>query len=74
MQVRHTAFRLIVEEDPRYYQTPEGLAELARCGNTSTQELREKYLEPVLAAQNLAASRERLPEADWSMVKRIDLT
>ena len=67
-QVRHTAFRLIVEEDPTYYSTPEGLNELAYQGNTSVRELREKYLEPVRREIQTAKGRARLKPADWSLL------
>ena len=70
-QVRHTAFRLIVEEDFEYLSTPQGLADLARCGNTSTDEIRTKYLEPVRNSQSAAAGRKRLKPATWSNIKRV---
>jgi len=70
-QIRHTAFRLIVEEDFEFYSKAEGLAFLARCGNTSTDEIRTKYLEPVRNSRNAADGRKRLKPATWSNVKRV---
>ena len=72
-QVRHTAFRLLVEDDFEHYSTPEGLTELAYQGNTSTDELRSKYLEPVRRERNMASGRKRLKPATWSMVKRVEI-
>ena len=70
-QTRHTAFRLLVEEDFEFYSTPEGLADLAYQGNTSTDELRSKYLEPVRRERNAAKGRKRLKPATWSNIKRV---
>ena len=70
-QTRHTAFRLLVEEDFEHYSTPGGLTELAYQGNTSTDELRSKYLEPVRRERNVASGRKRLKPATWSNIKRV---
>ena len=71
-QIRHTAFRLICEEDYEYYSTPSGLSLLAICGNTSTEMLRKTYLDPIRNDRSAGAARSRLPEQTWSLVKRID--
>lgn len=74
-QVRHTAFRLLVEEDFSYYSTAEGIAFLAHCGNTSRKELMEKYLEPVRREIEADAGRKRLSHADWSFLSgRVKIT
>ena len=70
-QVRHTTFRLIVEENFEYYQSPRGLAFLAKCGNTSTEEIRTKYLEPVRFSRDADEGRQLLKPATWSNVKRV---
>lgn len=69
-QVRHTAFRLLLEEDPQLHSVA-GLREVAAAGNTSVDQLRETYLDPIQSAANAAEIRSRLKPAEWSMVKRV---
>ena len=71
-QVRHTAFRLLLEEDPQLHSVV-GLNEVAAAGNTSAEQLRETYLNPIQSAANAANIRSRLKPADWSLVRRVDL-
>ena len=70
MQIRHTAFRLLLEEDPDLHSVA-GLNEVAAAGNTSADQLRETYLNPIQSAANAANIRSRLKPAEWSMVKRV---
>ena len=71
-QIRHTAFRLICEEDFDHYSNPIHLVHLAYSGNTSTDMLRKTYLDPIRQSRSAAKSRSRLPEQSWSLVKRVD--
>jgi len=70
-QIRHTAFRLICEEDYDYYSHPSGLSLLAHSGNTSTEMLRKTYLDPIRQTISAGKARSRLKEESWSLVKRV---
>jgi hypothetical protein len=69
-QIRHTAFRLLLEEDPQLHSVA-GLSSVSAAGNTSIDQLRKTYLDPIQSAANAADIRSRLKPADWSMVKRV---
>jgi hypothetical protein len=70
--IRHTAFRLTLEDDPALGRQPE-INAFAANANTSVEMLQETYL--CFMDQELTAKRSRakIKPSDWSLQKRVSL-
>ena len=68
--IRHTAFRLTLEEFPELGQVPK-INSFAANGHTSAEMLRKRYLKTI-DRQNVAdKARAKLKPSDWSLIKRV---
>ena len=70
--IRHTAFRLTLEDDPSLGVPPK-INSFAENGHTSPQQLRDTYLRFIDAEKTARETRENIPEGVWTMTKRADL-
>ena len=66
----HTAFRLMLEEDPSLW-LGHRLRDFADNGYTSPQHLQETYITPIQSEQTAAETRENIRSAGWSSKVRI---
>jgi hypothetical protein len=69
--IRHTAFRLTLEEDPGLAIPPK-INSFADNGHTSPDQLRNTYLRYIDAERTARESRQTIGEGTWTMVKRTD--
>ena len=69
--IRHTAFRLTLEEDPGLAIPPK-INSFADNGHTSPDQLRNTYLRYIDAERTARESRQTIGEGKWTMVKRTD--
>ncbi|MBM5801961.1 MAG: hypothetical protein FJ077_14295 [Cyanobacteria bacterium K_DeepCast_35m_m2_023] len=67
--IRHTAFRLTLEEDPSLAIPPK-INSFADNGHTSPDQLRNTYLRYIDAERTARESRQTIGEGKWTMVKR----
>ena len=67
--IRHTAFRLTLEEDPGLAIPPK-INSFADNGHTSPDQLRNTYLRYIDAERTARESRQKIGEGKWTMVKR----
>ena len=67
--IRHTAFRLTLEEDPALAIPPK-INSFADNGHTSPDQLRNTYLRYIDAERTARESRQTIGEGKWTMVKR----
>jgi len=70
--IRHTAFRLTLEEFPEL-GVPPRIDAFAFNGHTSAKMLQERYLKYIDAEKTAKEARERIKPGQWSMVKRVEL-
>jgi hypothetical protein len=68
--IRHTAFRLTLEEDPTL-GTPPGIYAFAQNGMTSAEMLQRTYLRFIEEEATAKRARAQIKPGQWSMVKRI---
>lgn len=68
--IRHTAFRLTLEEDPSLAIPPK-INSFADNGHTSPQQLRDTYLRFIDAERTARETRETISEGLWTMTKRV---
>ena len=69
--IRHTAFRLTLEEDPGLAIPPK-INSFADNGHTSPDQLRNTYLRYIDAERTARESRQTIGEGKWTMVTRTD--
>lgn len=67
--IRHTAFRLTLEEEPSLAIPPK-INSFADNGHTSAQQLRDTYLRFIDAERTAKETRATISEGLWSMTKR----
>ena len=68
--IRHTAFRLTLQEMPELGTEPY-INTFAANGHTSAEMLRKRYLKTI-DRQNVAdKARAKLKPSDWSLIKRV---
>ena len=69
--IRHTAFRLTLEEDPGLAIPPK-INSFADNGHTSPDQLRNTYLRYIDAERTARESRQTIGDGKWTMFKRTD--
>ena len=70
--IRHTAFRLTLEEAPELGQEP-GIHAFAANGLTSAEMLRATYLRFIEEESTAKRTRAKIKPASWSLQKRVSL-
>jgi hypothetical protein len=70
--IRHTAFRLTLEDDPRLGQEPR-IHAFAANGLTSAEMLRATYLRFIEEESTAKESRAKIKPGTWSLQKRVSL-
>ena len=70
--IRHTAFRLTLEEAPELGQEP-GIHAFAANGLTSAEMLRENYLQFDKKGYTVIRTRAKIKPGTWSVQKRLSL-
>jgi hypothetical protein len=68
--IRHTAFRLTLEEFPEL-GVPPRIDAFAFNAHTSAKMLQDRYLKYIDAEKTAKEARERIKPGQWSMVKRV---
>ena len=68
--IRHTAFRLTLEDDPSLWLGHK-LRDFARNGHTSADQLQTTYITPIQAEQTAAETRDNLRVKGWSAAGRV---
>lgn len=67
--IRHTAFRLTLEEDPSLAIPPK-INSFAANGHTSPDQLRNTYLRYIDAERTASESRQIIRAGNWTMIRR----
>ena len=62
--IRHTAFRLTLEDDQSLWVPPQ-IGSFAANGHTSVQQLQDTYLNYILSEQTAETTRENIRSAGW---------
>lgn len=70
--IRHTAFRLTLEEVPELGRPP-GIYAFAQNGMTSAEMLQKTYLRFIEEEATAKRARTQIKPGQWSMVKRVEL-
>jgi len=68
--IRHTAFRLTLEEVPEL-GSPPAIFAFAQNGMTSAEMLQRTYLRFIEEESTAKRARSQIRPGDWSMVKRV---
>ncbi len=68
--IRHTAFRLMLEDDPSLW-VGHKLRDFARNGHTSPDQLQTTYITPIQSAQTAKETRENLRSKGWNTGSRV---
>ncbi len=70
--IRHTAFRLTLEEAPELGRQPE-INAFAANANTSVEMLQETYLRFIEQESTAKKVRAKIKPGNWSLQKRVSL-
>ena len=70
--IRHTAFRLTLEEAPELGRAP-GIVAFAANANTSQEMLQETYLQFVDQESTAKKVRAKMKPGTWSLLRRVSL-
>ena len=70
--IRHTAFRLTLEEMPEL-GIPPAIDTFASNGHTSADMLREKYLYHIEREKTATEARKKIKPSSFSLIKRVSL-
>ena len=71
--IRHTAFRLTLEEVPELGKPP-GIYAFAKNGMTSAEMLHSTYLRFIEEEETAKTARTKIKPSEWSMIRRVGAT
>ena len=71
--IRHTAFRLTLEELDMVSFDDQEMRLFADNGNTSIEMLNKTYLNHIKRGKLASKAREVLPSSSWAMQKRVSI-
>ena len=71
--IRHTAFRLTLEDDPELSATPMALATFGKNGHTTTDMLYKNYLNSIESERTALKAQKKIKPKSYELIKRVHL-